>query len=165
MYDIHGTDILHAPHVGHIGAVVRPVQSYDEVDVRPALDAAAGPDIPAALLLLKHVVGSDIVHIYKLAQIEASGRKLGLGLAHGIADKVGHGDLLGHSSIDGEHDPATFLDTGAGSGILLEFDVKSKRIHETDAEATWKYSWEVLEDDDQEQMVLPWEDEDDGKGL
>lgn len=55
-------------------------------------------------------------------------------------------------------------DTTRGSGIKLEFDATSKRIHETLAEATWEYSWEH-EGEEVEQLAFPWEDDEDEKGV
>lgn len=46
------------------------------------------------------------------------------------------------------------------SGIKLQFDAKSKRIHETIAEPTWQYAWEYMDDEEPEQIELPWEDGD-----
>ncbi len=49
-------------------------------------------------------------------------------------------------------------DTTGDGGIKLEFDEKSKRIHETIAAADWHYSWEFMAHEEEKQMELPWED-------
>ena len=47
-------------------------------------------------------------------------------------------------------------DVTSGSGILLEFDGKSKRIHERMTESTWKYAWEFMAEAESEQLELPF---------
>ena len=48
-------------------------------------------------------------------------------------------------------------DTTGDGGIKLEFNEKSKRIHETIAAADWHYSWEFTAHEEEKQMELPWE--------
>ena len=46
------------------------------------------------------------------------------------------------------------------SGIKLTFEPTSKRIHQTFQEPTWHYMWEYRHDAEDEQLSLPWEDND-----
>ena len=73
-----------------------------------------------AVELAQDVVGGDVGNVDQAPEGETAGREFRLGLAHGITDQIGHGNLLRHYRVDSEQHPAALFYLAAGSRSLGE---------------------------------------------
>ena len=72
MDDLNGIDILLTNHTRDIGRVVIGAETDNEVNARAAVHFRARINIAAAIGLLQHIIGGNVINIDELADIESA---------------------------------------------------------------------------------------------
>ena len=118
MYGIDGSEVFHPLEVRDVGLVVSRIQSYHQIDHSSGFDLLSGLYLTVVVNLTEDIVRRNIADIGELAESKTPGIEFSLGLPHRVSHQIRHGDLLGMQGIDGQKDPSSFLDLGAGLRIL-----------------------------------------------